>query len=317
MDHPALEQNERSRPINLNMLPVLRELLRQRNVTHAAATLNMSQSAVSDALARLRQAFDDELLVVSGRGFVLSEKAEALEPLLSGALEGMEVMLNATAFDPGKAQGRVHIATSDYVALTLGTRLVRAIRDVAPNVCVQFHDADEESITALSVGHLDFMLVPEEALGQLPNDIEKAFIFDDQLVVTTSADAENPAFATNHDWSGPDALVGAALSSATTSRPAIRQHLGEGERETIALPAFMLLPFFAGRTNIVTLVQRRLAERLAPAAGTKMIAPPFPVPAVRVAAAWKRSRNGDPFHRWLSGLIFDIGAAMRDEQHQE
>jgi LysR family transcriptional regulator, nod-box dependent transcriptional activator len=313
MDDVTPKRGERSRPINLNLLPVLRELLRLHNITRAAEALNMSQSAVSDALGRLRSFFDDELLIPSVRGFVPSEKARALEPMLLEALERIEMMFHAAGFKPENAQGRIHIATSDDVALALGTHLVRELRALAPKLSVQFHDADKDSVGALAAGHLDFLLVPEATLEETPSHIEKVFIFEDQLVLTTNA-AHSRAHDEGRDWSGPEGLVGTATATEFPSRPVIRQDVGDGERETIVLPAFMLLPFVAARTDIMTLVQRRLAERLAPAAGGGMIVPEFPLPTVRVMAAWRHSRSKDPLHRWLLALMVDIGAKLNSEE---
>ncbi len=301
-----LEQGEHSRPFNLNMLPVLRELLRQRNVTQAAATLNMSQSAVSDALSRLRNVFDDELLVPSGRGFDLSEKAKRIEPLLSESLQHIEIMLNARTFDPEQSEGRIHIAASDYVTLVIGTDLVRRVREAAPNVCIQFHDADDQSIDALFAGHLDFVLLPESELSDIPKTADQMFVFEEQLVLVASRDKPVSEIPDTGEWGESGESNHTAELPLELSSPVIHQRFDNDIRNNIVLPGFMLLPFVAAQIDSVSVVHRRLAEKLEAAAGSKMITPLSPLPTVRVCALWQRARADDPLHCWLQELIAEI-----------
>ncbi|WP_421020805.1 LysR family transcriptional regulator, partial [Klebsiella pneumoniae] len=72
------EVERRLRAVNLNMLPVLRAILKHRNLTRAAEELNLTQSAVSNILKRLRDHFDDDLLIRDGRQFRLTERANRL-----------------------------------------------------------------------------------------------------------------------------------------------------------------------------------------------------------------------------------------------
>lgn len=297
------------RPITLNMLPVLRELLRQRNVTRAAASLNMSQSAVSETLARSRLAFDDELLLPSNRGFELSQKAESLLPRIEEVLDPIDRMLNTVEFDPAYSNGRIHIATSDYVALTIGPRLVAAVRTQAPGLAIQFHDVDGSSVSALAAGHLDFVFVPDDRSGTMPGGIERRALFDDELVLLSNGAIAEDASGTT-DWSGPVRLMDED-SGAPQWRPAIRQSVGDGESETTALPGFMLLPFIAEGAGIVACLPKRLAERLLPATGNIMRVPPKPLPAVRISVLWSKARQGDPLHMWLLQLLTDIGTGLK------
>ncbi|PZR48470.1 helix-turn-helix domain-containing protein [Paraburkholderia fungorum] len=71
------------RRLNLNLLPILYELLHSKNVSEAARHLNLTQSAVSGSLRQLREIFKDELLIQRGRGMVLSEKAHRLSSEIS------------------------------------------------------------------------------------------------------------------------------------------------------------------------------------------------------------------------------------------
>ena len=95
--------------LDLNRLLVLHAVLTERSVTRAAATLHVTPSAISNALARLRATFDDPLLVRSGRGLVLTPRAAALAPQLSDAVAAMaRVVESQSRFDPARRYSGIH-----------------------------------------------------------------------------------------------------------------------------------------------------------------------------------------------------------------
>jgi DNA-binding transcriptional LysR family regulator len=93
--------------LDFNLLVTLDTLLAERNVTHAARRLNMSQPALSTRLARLRDIFDDPLLIPVQRGMVPTQKALELQPRLHEALEAVrQVVATDSAFDPSGPKAR-------------------------------------------------------------------------------------------------------------------------------------------------------------------------------------------------------------------
>jgi hypothetical protein len=110
--------------LDLNLLVVLRELLRERNVTRAAARLGVSQPAASAALARLRRHFGDELLVRSGNGYVLSALAVQLADPVEAVCTGAERLFGTGHdFDPGASAREFTLFMADYTIEVLGSRL--------------------------------------------------------------------------------------------------------------------------------------------------------------------------------------------------
>ena len=103
-DQPATGERElaaRLRKVNLDLLPVLHELLRTKSVTRTAQSFNMTQPAVSRALRQLRGALDDQLLVSSGRTARLTDRAETLAGPLARTLTELDLLLKpAGPFDP-------------------------------------------------------------------------------------------------------------------------------------------------------------------------------------------------------------------------
>ena len=100
--------------IDLNLLPALEALLKRRNVSHAAHDVGLSQPAMSAALARLRDYFGDELLVLQGKRMHPTAFANELVPQIKGTLAQLEAMLaKSPNFDPATSQRIFRIVTSD------------------------------------------------------------------------------------------------------------------------------------------------------------------------------------------------------------
>merc|ERR1711965_1205160 len=109
-----MQQMNNLRGIDLNLLVVLDALLAERHVSRAAARLNMSQPAVSHALARLRVLFDDPLLIRRGGQLVASARALEIAPVLEEALRQMRVVFGPSGFDPAKEKRTFRLTMSDY-----------------------------------------------------------------------------------------------------------------------------------------------------------------------------------------------------------
>src|SRR5437016_74829 len=123
------------RDFDLNLLVALDALLTERNVTRAGNYLNLSQSATSGALARLRDFFQDELLVPVGRRMVLTPLAEDLvKPVRDVLLQITGTIATKPRFDPARSDRHFSIAVSDYMTSVLMIDLLRDIKYQAPTV---------------------------------------------------------------------------------------------------------------------------------------------------------------------------------------
>src|SRR5690606_19901284 len=113
-------------------LRTLDVLLREHNVTRAAQRLNLSQPSISVQLARLREIFDDPLLLPGPRGMVPTARADELRMPLRQALEALSSAVSpASAFDPLKANVTWHIAATDYVASSIVLPALNSRREAA------------------------------------------------------------------------------------------------------------------------------------------------------------------------------------------
>ena len=118
--------------LDLNLLPPLEALLRRRNVTRAAADVGLSQPAMSRALARLREIFEDPLLVRTGGALAPTPLAEALIPKAAAALDGLRGLFRPEDFNPSTLKRAFRLAAADAQTILLAPRLVARLASEAP-----------------------------------------------------------------------------------------------------------------------------------------------------------------------------------------
>src|ERR1700682_4151598 len=147
--------------LDLDLLITLETLLVERNVTKAAARLHLSQPAVSAQLSRLRDLFDDALLIPAQRGMTPTAKAiELLDPLRHALDQVRAAVATHRNFDPAKAKLTVAIACTDYLQAAVIKPLVVELRTRAPGVRVALRNLDLPQLEAqMARGEVDLVLM--------------------------------------------------------------------------------------------------------------------------------------------------------------
>ena len=131
---------------DLNLLVPLKVLLEEGNVTRAGHRLELSQPAMSAALARLRRRFDDELLIRAGRDYELTPFARDLLPEVQHAVRLMARALHLEdEFDPATSRRSFRMAMSDYAIAVVHEPLVRLMHETAPGVRLTIENLGPES----------------------------------------------------------------------------------------------------------------------------------------------------------------------------
>src|SRR5258708_17279920 len=166
---------------DLNLLVSLDALIEERNVTRAAVRLNISQPALSAQLARLRDMFQDPLLVPSntGRGMIPTVRALELKEALHVALMDIETVIKRPpAFDPRTADRTFAVAASDQLTAVLGVGLVTRTQKLAgPCVRVSFRSPNPDLIpTHLERGQIDLLIGDRR---NVPADLKSQKLYDE------------------------------------------------------------------------------------------------------------------------------------------
>jgi DNA-binding transcriptional LysR family regulator len=297
------------RQFDLNLLVVLDVLLTERNVTRASERLFLSQPAVSGALARLRHAFQDELLVRVGRNLELTAFAAELAGPVHEAVVYLEDLLNLRRpFEPASARWSFRVAASDYVVFLLLGNLLRSLADRAPNISTRFLALEPSVGEQLAAGELDFAVLPAELEPSLPS----LPLFEDTWVCavwsghthTRNQFTLDEFLATPHlsfRLSGPDR--GSIAESYLAG-------LGFELKIVASTDSFATAPFSLRETPFATLVPRRMGERLQRAAEIRLIELPLAIPPLREKLIWSPRYTASPAHAWFRERIAEVARAL-------
>lgn len=297
---------------NLNLLPILRELLRTRSVTRTAAAVGLGQSAVSSALARLRDEFRDELLVSVGRRMELTQRASELIEPVERACQEAELVFRAPVFDPEKETRTFVIAAADYVAYLLAPPLTRILSAEAPGATVQFVDYPADLEAALLAGTIDCTILPDDTAGGMTRRLQHRLLFEDELVVIASA--RQPPFEgplTLEQFAGlPHAMFKLAPRDSISHEALLLAGAGIRPHVRTLVEQFLMLPAVIEGSSLIALLQRRLA--LAMARGHDITIHPMPLPQPRLALSlyWSGPRDNDPAHRWFRRALARVSEGL-------
>ena len=293
---------------DLNLLRSLDALLAERNVTRASERLFVTQQAMSGALRRLREHFENDLLVRVGRQMELTPLARSLALPVREALLKAETALNTQpSFDPVTAKGTVRVAMSDYASLVLLPRFMQILAAEAPNFTVQVEAYSDLSFRRLDSGDLDLCVtVSDRSLysDYLPSgEIRAQSLFHDDFVCVV--DRRHPA-ATKM----PLKTYRSAQHNVVRFGPGIRtlvergwEQVGFDPHIAATAPSFATLIFMVPGTQLVATAQRRLAKALATPLRLRVLECPIALEALREDLMWHARNDEDPTHIYLRGVF--------------
>ncbi|MBI3198964.1 MAG: LysR family transcriptional regulator [Rhodospirillales bacterium] len=297
--------------VNLDLLPVLLELLRTRSVTRAAQALGITQPAVSRALRQLRGAFDDQLLISPGRDTHLTERAEALIEPLSRALGDLDLLLRPTSpFDPATEAVHLVINTADYVTQLLAPVLTGICAREAPHVVLEFTWTGTR--TAEDLARIDFMIGPRAFGETLGKRVGRLPLWRDEMVcIAAAANEAIPARLT-------PAQFQAARYVAFQRNPRTPQDIRVLLQPTSPLEvapvctasSFLVLGAIVGKSDCVALVPRKVARELARAERLRIVEIAYPRKQLLIDAYWSPASNSRRGRAWFRGLLSRAAARL-------
>ena len=294
------------RKIDLNLLPVLDALLRHRSVTMAARELEMSQSALSSSLSRLRDLLGDELFVRTGRGLLPTPRAASLAVPVANILEQVrDKVLSSNGFDPSSSSRVFTVCHSDVGSYVLWPRIVPAVARLAPNVRLQLKVMAQQQIpAALESAVIDLAI---GAYPELPDSLFQRRLFERKYVgivrfghpvakrrLTPALFAKTPQLVVRLA-SGVQELVDKALNDLKLERTA-----------TIEMPSYLMLPPLLEAGDYLAVIPGQLSDAFARHGHFKSLKLPFELPASTIKLHWHRRFHEDPGNVWLRGVICEL-----------
>lgn len=283
---------------DLNLLIPLRALLVEANVTKAGQSIHMGQSSMSTALARLRQHYDDELLVRVGRDYELTPLGRVLLPQVQLALSLVEkAMFGDPRFDPSAVERTFTVMTSDFAALELRDAFA-AIHQQAPGLRIELRPLPANPTDAeRDLMNSDFIV----AVPGIGIEGRSAVLFVDHYVCLV--DPANSALVDGQlTWEAfadlPQAVPHFGKAHVTPAGRRLSE-LGFHRSPRVRTSGFLPLPTVVAGTELVGVVPSRLAVRLGPTSGTVGIPTPFGRVLIHETLWWHPSYDNDPAHAWF------------------
>jgi DNA-binding transcriptional LysR family regulator len=277
-------------------------------VTRAAARLGTSQPATSRALARLREMFDDPLLVRSAGAFQLTEQARELLPRLEDALRSVRELTRPARFEPRLATGVIRIAAPDIVSYMLVPPLLQRLAALAPGVDLEVVQWQQDWRLHLERGEIDvtigFPTGTEHNIYAHP-----LFEFDWAVLLRKGHPALRRKWTPATYASLDHVLVSLTGRGGGPLDDVLAAH-DLKRRIALRVPYPLLAPFLAPGSDLAVTTVRWLALRVAAIAGLVVRRPPFAAPRVRVPMVWHERAQRDPRQRWVRRQLVEVAAEI-------
>ena len=299
--------------LDLNLLIALDALLAEQSVTRASEILQRSQPALSASLKRLRRQFGDELLIRVGNHYELTPLATQLKPRLGLLMADVERLFATRArFDADRSTREFVLYTSDYGQQMLGRAIAAELLEQAPRTRLRFRPLSDDVIAGANdaLRNVDGFILPLGFVEGLPH----LAAYDDRWVLLVDRDNSRVG-----DTVTLDQLAGLEWASAFHRQgshvPAVRQLqlLGVDLHVVVAVEGFASLPGFVKGTERITMIQERLARRIAPADEFRLLECPFEAVPLVEALWWHPSLEHDPGHLWFRAVVARAGRRIAAE----
>ena len=301
--------------VDLNLLVVFDALLRERNVTRAAVTLGLSQPAVSNALARLRDQLDDRLFIRGARAMLPTPRALEIAPDIDAALARLRAVLGRPGFVAEASRATFRIAAGDDTELGLVPPLLERLDALAPGITTRWNRLAGLFVVPaaeLQSGALDF------AVGAFPRPTPA----DSGLYFHELYDARFVCIA-RAGHPGIGRTLGLArfceLKHAATFYPGggpgfLDRLLAERGRRRdvqVSLPSWLSVPFVVADSDLIATIPQSIAGRLAPRLELRRFKCPVPMPPMRMSLVWHARTHESRAHTWFRRALIEAAAKAR------
>lgn len=298
--------------IDLNLLAAFDALMRERNVTRAAAEVGVSQPAMSAALARLRKLAGDPLFHRSASGLLPTARARDLAGPIAEALGQIRsVLVDDTAFDPTRATQVFKLGLPDYPAFVLLPAITLALREQAPGATLSVHPftGRDEAVDLLDAGAIDLAIgVPPLQADQ--RILSRPLLQDTFVTITAKS---HPAARRSMDMKTFLSLSHVLASPEGDGFGLVDQALArEGKKRKLALtlPQMFVVPSVVARTDMTATLMRRVVLASPSADSLATFPPPVQLPEITFHAIWHRRTDANPAQSWFRGLVAACAEAL-------
>ncbi|MCG8316536.1 MAG: LysR family transcriptional regulator [Pseudomonadales bacterium] len=313
--------------VDLNLLVYLDVLLREKNVTRAAEKLGITQPAMSNGLRRLRDLFNDPLLIRSSEGMKPTERALDIQPKIRRILEETQYILEPKQeFKPLTAKRVFRIMASDYAEATLLPSLIKHIRSEAPNIILDFLTPSDVSYQDMEQGRIDMAI---NRFNEIPQSFHQTTVWTDTF--SSLINSRNPIvqsfnlksyLGAQHIWVSKTGMgVGFGVNPEKSGGlgwiDQALARIGQKRKITIFTRHYQMPGLLAQNNDLIATLPTRIARMQAENPNLVIKDPPFYIPPFELKMAWSPLLHHNPAHQWLRRLIVYTAERILEDEEQK
>jgi DNA-binding transcriptional LysR family regulator len=301
--------------VDLNLLVVFDALMTEQHLTRAAEKIGLSQPATSNALARLRKLFKDDLFIKTSKGITPTPRAIELTSSIRQALEQIQLAVSSQPeFDPEKSDRLFRLGMDDYTEIVFLPKLLQLLEKSAPNIRVLVIPSNwqkapkqlDEDEADLIIGHCpqfsswhhkktlyqeNFVCIAskqrfEKMLPREEIPIKNRISLDDYV------QARHLLVSLREDMVG---IVDEILAKKQLTR-----------KVTVSVPNFLIVPFVLKDTDLIATLPIQIAENLMQSWEIQSFPLSFEMSGFSVDLLWHTKNERELGHQWLRGLIAQL-----------
>lgn len=291
--------------MDLNLLRLFATLYETKNASLAGTKLGLSQPAVSHALQRLRDSFQDPLFIRSARGLTPTERAHELGPYIQKIFRELEDKFDRKVFNPESDAGTFRIKGTDYFEQTVLPMFVSEMQTAAPfSELISRSNQGILPKEELERGEID--LAVAGYFGDLPNGFYQQLLFQDELVGV--ARDKHPYFkkpGMNEYLKWPHMVISGEGKLEGPADRVLKKEKKE-RKVVLSVAGFMPAGWIVQDSDIMIALPRRLALQLSAVLPVKIFPLPFKLDPIRVVQVWHEVVHQDERHKWFRKKLFDV-----------
>ncbi|AWL11282.1 HTH-type transcriptional regulator YidZ [Saliniradius amylolyticus] len=306
--------------VDLNLLVYFDVLLRERSVTRAANQLSITQPAMSNGLKRLRELFNDPILIRTSDGMTPTQRALELQPVIRDTLFNLESVIQpSTDFEPATSTRTFRIMASDYAESTLLLEVIRQLNKEAPGITLDVITPSDVTFHDVEHGKVDMAI---NRFEELPLSFHQKVLWYDTFSCVVNR--ENPvlkAFTlenyldSQHIWVSKTGFgVGVGIDPNEVQKlgwvDLELSKIGKKRHIRVFTRHYHVALQLAKEQNLIATLPSRAAQIYAKDPDMAILEPPFDIPPIALKMAWSALLQHDAGHIWLRRLIIDIAREL-------
>jgi DNA-binding transcriptional LysR family regulator len=291
---------------NLNLLPVFIAIADELNLSHAAKRLNLTQPALSHALQRLRDEFDDPLFVRNAHGLSPTARAMDLAVQVREALQRVEACYRSGTFDLKKIDRRLTLASTTYFELRILKTLLKLLDAEAPLLRLDCLPLSGEFPAAdLQSGRID--LAVAAYFKDLPDSFRQMSLSrEDHVCLVAKRHRYLKARNRLADYLEAEHLIIAVPPGQLQKVDVALAAVGKERKIGARISNFMTPPMILEASDFILTCPKSLAENYCSTHKLSIAPAPIEIPPVEVKMVWHERTHADPLCRWFRGQIQNI-----------